>query len=227
MARGNIEEFDNALALIGASFNCSASVADIVASRANFKRYPAKDHLVRQGQRQTHAQLLIRGRAQEMALSIDGRAVLVQEFRAGDLIGETTLLGELLASEDVISIELTDAARFEPMDLISMIESYGEIALAISRLLTRRLAQTRRRLVEGVTLTAAGRIHSELLRQARETEDMTIRPAPILSEFAMIVQSTRETVSRSISALEKKGIIARSADSLRVVAPHRLEELIF
>jgi CRP/FNR family transcriptional regulator, cyclic AMP receptor protein len=48
-----------------------------------------------------------------------------------------------------------------------------------------------------------------------------------LSTFALHVQSTRETVSRTISALEKRGIIKRDGDALTVVAPHRLEELIF
>jgi CRP/FNR family transcriptional regulator, cyclic AMP receptor protein len=82
-------------------------------------------------------------------------------------------------------------------------------------------------MVEGATLSAPGRIHAELLRQARAGEAMTIRRMPILSTFALHVQTSRETVSRTISALEKRGIIKRDADTLTVVAPHRLEELIF
>ena len=49
----------------------------------------------------------------------------------------------------------------------------------------------------------------------------------MLSEFALQVQSTRETVSRAINALEKRGIIRRDEQGLTVVAPHRLEELIY
>jgi len=49
----------------------------------------------------------------------------------------------------------------------------------------------------------------------------------VLSQFALQVQSTRETVSRAINALEKRGIIRRDEHGLRVVAPHRIEELIF
>jgi len=56
---------------------------------------------------------------------------------------------------------------------------------------------------------------------------MTIAPAPVLSQLALQVQSTRETVSRAISALEKRGIIRRDPQGLTVVAPHRLEELIY
>jgi len=215
------------LAVIGATFTCSAAVSEVVASRAHFRQFAPRVPLVRAGDRIQSATLIIRGRAQELALSIDGRSVLVQEFRTGDLFGEASLLGEELASEDIIAVELTDAAQFTPLALITLIETYSDIAVAMSRLLTRRLAATRRRLVEGVTLSAAGRVHAELLRQARASADLTIRPAPVLSEFAMIVQSTRETVSRTISTLEKRGIIRRDGLGLTVVAPHRLEELVF
>jgi len=105
--------------------------------------------------------------------------------------------------------------------------SYNCVALAVSRRLVARLGQITRRMVEGATLSANGRIHAELLRQARASDSMTISPAPILSAFALLVQSTRETVSRAISNLEKRGIIQRDEHTLRVVAPHRLEELIF
>ncbi|MGQ4828612.1 helix-turn-helix domain-containing protein [Enterococcus faecalis] len=40
------------------------------------------------------------------------------------------------------------------------------------------------------------------------------------------MDSTRETVSRTIGDLERRGIITREDDGLRVIAPHRLEELI-
>jgi len=40
------------------------------------------------------------------------------------------------------------------------------------------------------------------------------------------VHSTRETVSRTINTLERRGIIHREDDALVIVAPHRLEEMV-
>ena len=99
--------------------------------------------------------------------------------------------------------------------------------LAISRRLIARLAEQNRRLAESSTLSAAGRVHAEILRLARASSDLTIRPAPVLSQLAMHVQSTRETVSRTISALQKRGIVRRDESGLTVVAEHRLEELVY
>ena len=48
----------------------------------------------------------------------------------------------------------------------------------------------------------------------------------MLSALAVRVHPTRETVSRTLSALERRGIVRREADALVVVAPHRLEGMI-
>ena len=72
-----------------------------------------------------------------------------------------------------------------------------------------------------------GKPADEILRLARQRADLTIRPAPVLSQLAMQVQTTRETVSRTISMLEKRGIIRRDEVGLAVIAEHRLEDLVY
>ena len=218
---------ERALPIIQKAFACAPTLAGVIDARASYKVYEARSRLLASGEALTSAYLIIEGRAHEMALALDGRAVLMQEFGPGDLFGEATILGEHVSTEEVIAIQTTEAGQFRSADLIALIENYSCVALAFSRLMTQRLRQTRRRLVEGATLSAAGRIHAELLRQARAGGDNQIRPAPVLTEFALLVQSTRETVSRTIGQLEKRGIITRDAQALTVVAPHRLEELIY
>lgn len=75
-------------------------------------------------------------------------------------------------------------------------------------------------------LAAVGRVYAELLRQGRESPDLTIRPGPVLSDLALHVSTTRETASRAVNVLERRDIMRRDADALTVVAPHRIEELI-
>jgi CRP/FNR family cyclic AMP-dependent transcriptional regulator len=50
---------------------------------------------------------------------------------------------------------------------------------------------------------------------------------PVFSELALSLQTTRESVSRAVSALEKRGIVKRVDGGLAIVAPHRLEELVY
>jgi DNA-binding GntR family transcriptional regulator len=69
-------------------------------------------------------------------------------------------------------------------------------------------------------------VYAELLRLARLGDGKAIRPAPVLSALAIRVQSTRETVSRAVNDLERRGIIRRQDDALVIVASQRLEELV-
>ena len=90
----------------------------------------------------------------------------------------------------------------------------------------RAVEATKTRMFEQVALSAVGRVHAELLRQARQAQELTIRPAPVVADLAVQVATTRETASRAVNALDRRGIIRRGDDQLVVVAPHRLEELI-
>ena len=74
------------------------------------------------------------------------------------------------------------------------------------------------------TLTARGRIYAELARRAGER--LAIAPPPVIAELAHIAQTTRETASRAIAELERRGIVARSAEMLRINSPRLLAELV-
>jgi CRP/FNR family transcriptional regulator, cyclic AMP receptor protein len=213
--------------VIAIAFRCDAAVARIVAAKAVYRHYPARAAIVGDKPLPQQVHIVIAGRARMLAYAIDGRLVVVEDFKAGALFGESALFDFATASHEVAAVDPVDAGAFERHIFLALMSGYSCIALAVSRLLVARLEATTRRLVEGATLSAAGRIHAELLRQARASQDMTIRPAPVLATLALSVQSTRESVSRAINALQKRGIIRRDEVALTVVAPHRLEELIY
>ena len=64
--------------------------------------------------------------------------------------------------------------------------------------------------------------------RAPESSDAerVIRPAPIVAALATSVQTTRETASRAISLLERRGIIARQNDHWLIQSIRLLEDLI-
>lgn len=213
--------------VVAAAFDCDGALAQIVAGKARYRHYPARTTIIAGGAVADHLYIVIAGHARMLAFALDGRLVVVEDFLSGGIFGEGALSGEGATSDEVAAAEPVEAGAFEAHVFLALMGSYSCIALAISRLLIARLGATTRRLVEGATLSAVGRIHAELLRQARAGEGMMIRPAPVLATLALTVQSTRESVSRAISALQKRGIIRRDEHTLTVVAPHRLEELIY
>lgn len=212
--------------IIRAAFACSAELALHIGSRGRMRCYPARAPLLRQGDRAATTFLLVIGRAHALLYGYDGQTVLLHEFAPGDLFGALGDLDPVPETADVVAVEEVHAFLLDSAELVALAERHGAIGLALSRLLLKRLRLTSARMYERAALSAPGRVCAELLRLAREGEALAIRPAPVIAELALRVGTTRETASRTVSALERRGIVRREADALVVTAPARLEEEI-
>ncbi len=208
------------------AFVCPPEVAERILLRGRLRDYARQTTIVRQGEALSATFLLVVGRARALLYAADGQIVLLHEYRRGDLFGAIGDDATARQDSDVLAIEDVRALAIEAAHLVLLAEQHGCIGLALSRLLTTRLRQATARLYERAALSSVGRVHAELLRQARLGAAMTIAPAPVLADLALVAATTRETASRAVNALERRGIIRRDGDTLVVVAPHRLEEMI-
>lgn len=215
------------VARLAAVLDCAEDVSRAILDHARQRDYAPRAVLVSCGETCKDVFILLAGHARANALSVDGRAAVVEEYGAGDIVGEAALLDRFESRHEVVAIDKVCAAVLLAHAMIALMTNHAGLALAMSRRMIARVVEQNRRLAESSTLSAAGRVHAEVLRLARAGEGMSIRPSPVLSQLALHVQSTRETVSRAISALEKRGIIRRDEEALTVVAEHRLEELIY
>jgi CRP-like cAMP-binding protein len=207
-------------------FDCSEELADQILLRGRLRRYGARLTIVNRGDTVSTLYVVIDGRAHALVYSMEGQTILLHEYRSGDLFGVMSSPYSATHDADVVAIEDVNAFLLDGVVLALIAEQHACIGLALLRFMVDRLQQTASRMYEHAALSAVGRVHAELLRQARESGDMTIRPSPILSDVALRVSTTRETASRAVNALERRGIIRRDGEALVVVAPHRLEELI-
>jgi CRP/FNR family transcriptional regulator, cyclic AMP receptor protein len=212
--------------LLGRVFGCSPELADQILLRGRLRQYAVRANMVKQGDRISTLFVIVAGRAHALVYSIEGQAVLLHEYLSGDFFGAVSSPYSGTHEADVLVIDAVNAFLLDGGELALLAEQHGRIGLALLALMVRRLQQTASRMYEHAALSAVGRVHAELLRQARQSEGHAIRPCPIVSDLALRVSTTRETASRAVNALERRGIIRRDGDALVVVAPHRLEELI-
>jgi len=204
---------------------CSRELAETIARRSTDRHYAVRALIIRQGETPDQAFLLLLGRAEGLAYGLDGQAVLLHDFGPGDVFGA---IGdsEDAGWADIVAVEHVRAAVFAAKDFLSLIETQGCVAIVVSRALLRQLHATAMRVKEQTTLSASGRVYVELLRLAGSNDGNVIEPAPVFSELAVRVHTTRETVSRAINALVRRGIVRRYRAGLIIVAPHRLQELV-
>lgn len=211
---------------IRSTFACSSEVADNIRSFGRMRAFPRDSFILRHGDQANATYWITIGRAHALIHTIEGQVILLYEFTPGDFFGALGDLDPSPEEADIVAVEDVHSFMVEGRDLVTLAQHHGCIGLALSRLLLRQLRRTTSRMYERSALSAVGRVYSELLRQAREAPAFRIAPPPILSELAVRVSTTRETASRAVNALERRGIIRRDADALTIIAPHRLEELI-
>ena len=197
-----------------------------ISDRTTTRTYNAESIIALQGEDAQKIGYVLSGRAKAVAFSTNGEATWVGYFQVGDFFGHTALLSEnpppfeIIAETDVKVLFVTAATMNE---LLLIKENLG---LEIAKDLAARLHQMTHRLIEACTLSAKGRICAELSRLSRvigiAPDTRIIRPNPVFVDIAERVNSTRETVSRTVSDLQKKGILAREPGAIIINHPDRL-----
>jgi CRP-like cAMP-binding protein len=153
--------------------------------------------------------------------------MLLNEFAAGDIFGAIGQPDTAAQEADVLAVQAMRTALFAALDFLGLLERYGCIGLAVSRMLVRQLQAINTRMVEEVILSAQGRVCAELLRMAEGSQDnRRISPPPVMAHLALRVHSARETVSRIVSGLERRGLVRREPDALVLVSLRQLRDTI-
>lgn len=209
---------------IADAFACPAEVADGIARRCADRSFPPHATLIRQGDVRGETFLLLLGLAHAFAYGAEGQGVLLHEYRPGDIFGAVVERQSPPSPTEVRAIEEVRAAVFLALDFLALVELHSVVGLAVSRMLLRQLQAATARMVERTTLSSVGRVHAEILRRAGAAR--RISPPPVLADVAALVNTTRETASRAVNDLARRGIIRRDDDALVILSPRRLEELV-
>jgi len=204
---------------------CSAELAGTIAARAKSRKYPMHAIIIKQGDRSGAAFLLVAGFAHALKYGAEGQMMLLREFRYGDFFGAISQ-NEPSVDAEVVAVEASHAAMFAAFDFVMLVETHNCLGLALSRALIRQLHAADEKVTQRIMLSAAGRVYAELLKLARQGDGRTIRPAPVLAKVAVQAITTRESASRAVNDLLRRGLARREPGALVLVAPQRLEEMI-
>lgn len=184
--------------------------------------YPPKAILIHQGDRTDQLWLILGGTVQLQAVSAEGQVTVLSSFGPGELVGSFEREDE--SSYDARAFGKVEALQIETQTLRRLIEECPDLGGGMSRIYAAQLNAVIDRLSARVTLSAMGRAYRELLRLAGEANE--ISPPPVIAALALTAQTTRETGSRAISALERRGIIERDDKRLKIVSRRMLEDLV-
>ncbi|MDX2216384.1 MAG: Crp/Fnr family transcriptional regulator [Oculatellaceae cyanobacterium bins.114] len=161
--------------------------------------------------------------------NLDGKEVTLNILGKGEVFGEMAPLDEVPRSTDVITLAPTIIGNMPAQDFVQLIHSEPQAGIRLAQFMARRLRQVNRRLRLRES-DSTSRVADILLFLAegqgkKSPEGIEIPNLPH-RELSSLSGLARETVTRVLSKLERKGLIVREREILCIPDMHALERLL-
>lgn len=170
---------------------------------------------------------LVDGRLQGVDFTVDGRKVGLYFVEPGDYYGELSVVDGRPAPEYVVAAVKSTVALLEAPRARSLIAQNALLAQAVMARLAERLrAATAQRTLLSLP-SPFQRLCALLLQLPQEAgaQGAEVAQVPTHQELAIMINASRETVTRVFQTLFHRGVLARDGNTLKLVQPHVLREI--
>ena len=190
-----------------------------ILSQMSVRRWHGGSIIVGQNEPSDGLYILVGGQAKEVLIGESGREMTLSVLGPGDFFGAMSLIGgkpnsaNLLASKDSVLLVLDREA------FLDHIKRFPETAHHLLIELSHRLWRSHE-LIDNLALhDVASRLSRTLINLATEQgethdEGILIRHRPTQQELANMVGTCRETVSRVLSSMARKGLVTSKGRTL-------------
>ena len=210
------------IAAIAACFGCSPECAALLMQSTVERTFNHRQPIAYRGDPSDCLFLVLTGAVVSEIFGAEGQQAQLTQHGPGELFGAypeaTTHRADLCAQGETRMLAIPTAKMEQ------LARENAKIGAGLTRLMARQLDLVLDRMAARIGLSASGRFHRALLQLADECGH--IEPAPVISALALSVHTTRETGSRAISTLVRRGIIERHDNALRIVSRRLLEEMV-
>lgn len=170
--------------------------------------------------------LVANGLVEAVYFTESGQETWLGQFQPGDLMSHDALLENATDTPELIAVEPSTIYFIKVSRLIDILGGDISIPAEISRNLAGQIQTLIGRLATVYSLSAKGRICAELVRLSApigvSPDKHVIRPNPVFIDLARRLNTTRETVSRTVGDLVKEDVLTRTKGALIVNDVDRL-----
>lgn len=167
--------------------------------------------------------IVLSGTIKVMLIAEDGREVILSLVRQGDFFGEMSLMDDEPYAASAIAMEDSNLLVLNRDDFRRSVVEMPGMSLGLLRALCGRLAEADHKIGGLILVDVAGRVAHLFLELAAQKGGDVIPNPPTHQVVAQLVGSSRETVSRTISALQQQKVIENSSAGLRILNREALE----
>lgn len=160
---------------------------------------------------------VLSGKVRVTMFAESGREVAFRDLGAGSSFGEIAAIDGEPRSADVVALEDSLVATMSANDFLGLLRREPAVTEATLKKLARLVRALSQRVYEFASPVPA-RICAELLRLAERTGEGPVRiaPPPKHADVAAKVSTHREAVSRVLSELARRGVIAKGRGEILI-----------
>jgi CRP-like cAMP-binding protein len=166
--------------------------------------------------------IILEGRVKISRISEEGREVILSILSEGDFFGEMSILDGQTRSANVVTLEDSEILVIHREDFLRMLHSYPQIAINLLKELAHRLRRSDSQIKSLSLQNATGKVASTILRIADDSGKICmgkveIPRLPPQQDLANMAGTSRETISRVLKTLEKRGYIKKHGSRLIIL----------
>ncbi|NJK37605.1 MAG: Crp/Fnr family transcriptional regulator [Oscillatoriales cyanobacterium RM2_1_1] len=193
------------------------------------RQHPANQVILLENDWGSSVYFIVDGWVKIRTYNLEGKEVTLNILGKGEIFGEMAALDEVPRSTDVITLVPTLIGNMPAQDFVELISTEPLAGIRLAQLMGRRLRQVNRRLRLRES-DSTSRVADILLflaeGQGKLSDQGTQIPNLPHRELSGLSGLARETVTRVLSKLEKKGLIHRDRDLLNIPDVHALERML-
>jgi CRP/FNR family transcriptional regulator, cyclic AMP receptor protein len=205
------------------------AIVEKATSHVVLRSHPANQVILLENDWGSSVYFILNGWVKIRTYNLEGKEVTLNILGKGELFGEMAPLDEVPRSTDVITLVPTVIGNMPAQDFVQLLQVEAKAGIRLAQLMARRLRQVNRRLRLRES-DSTSRVADVLLflaeGQGKKGPQGVEIPNLPHRELSSLSGLARETVTRVLSKLEKKNLIARDRELLIIPDPHALERMM-
>ena len=190
------------------------------------RRVERREVVIKRGDQEAGLGFLIEGRLQAVDFTLDGREVGIDFVEERDFFGELAVIDRQPAPEYVIAVAPSRVAMLDRERARELMFSTPQTSESVALRLAQRMRRSARQRSVLALPSSFQRVCAQLilLTQPDGKGTVTIQLPPTHQEIAIMVNTSRETVTRTLQFLQGQKVVARAGQSLVVTQPQTLQD---
>jgi CRP-like cAMP-binding protein len=199
-----------------------AALSQVMAER----RVERREVVIQRGDIGAGLGFLIEGRLQTVDFTLDGREVGLEFVDEGDFFGELAVIDGQPAPEYVIAVAPSRITMLDRERARELMFSTPQASESVARRLAQRMRRSARQRAVLALPSSFQRVCAQLtlLAQRDAAGRVFIQLPPTHQEIAIMVNTSRETVTRTLQFLQGLKVVARTGADLVVQSPDALQQ---